>query len=68
MAFTVSNRQAGVTRAKVAGLVRHEFRDVDKRDGRETAHSGLRKPTKKQQGLTPTQITEKTGIQGTTTI
>lgn len=39
MAFTVSNRQAGVTRAKVAGLVRHEFRDVDKRDGRETAHS-----------------------------
>lgn len=39
MAFTMSNRQAGVTRSKVAGLVRHEFRDVDKRDGRETAHS-----------------------------
>lgn len=39
MAYTMSNRQAGVRRSEVAGLVRHEFRDVDRRDGRETAHS-----------------------------
>ena len=39
MAYTISTHQMGVQRANMGGLVRHEFRDVDKRDGRETAHS-----------------------------
>ena len=39
MAYTISAHQMGVQRTNMSGLVRHEFRDVDKRDGRETAHS-----------------------------
>lgn len=42
MSFTVSHRQAGVTKANVAGLLRHEFRDVDKSNGVETQHSNER--------------------------
>ena len=42
MTYTVSHRQAGVTRADVAGLIRHEYRDVDKHNGVETQHSNER--------------------------
>lgn len=42
MTYTVSHRQAGVQRSAVAGLVRHEFRDVDKHNGVETQHSNER--------------------------
>lgn len=39
MGFSVTHRQVGVTRANVAGLIRHEFRDVDRHNGVETQHS-----------------------------
>lgn len=42
MTFTVSHRQAGTKRSSVGGLVRHEFRDVDKHNGVETQHSNER--------------------------
>ena len=42
MTYTVTHRQAGVRRAKVAGLIRHEYRDVDKHNGVETQHSNER--------------------------
>lgn len=42
MTYTVSHRQGGVTRADVAGLIRHEFRDVDRHNGVETQHSNER--------------------------
>lgn len=42
MSWSVSHRQAGVTRADVQGLVRHEYRDVDKSNGVETKHSNER--------------------------
>lgn len=42
MTFTVSHRQAGAKRAGVGGLVRHEFRDIDKSNGVETQHSNER--------------------------
>lgn len=42
MTFTVSHRQAGTKRSGVAGLVRHEFRDIDKSNGVETQHSNER--------------------------
>lgn len=42
MSFSVSNRQFGRTRAEVSGLLRHEFRDVDRANGTETRHSNER--------------------------
>ena len=42
MAYTVSHRQGGVQRSAVGGLIRHEFRNVDKRNGAETQHSNER--------------------------
>lgn len=42
MTYTVSHRQAGVTRSQVGGLMRHEYRDVDKTNGIETQHSNER--------------------------
>lgn len=42
MSFTVSHRQAGAQRSAVGGLVRHEFRDIDKHNGIETQHSNER--------------------------
>lgn len=42
MSFTISHRQASVTRSNVAGLIRHEFRDVDRHNGVETQHSNER--------------------------
>lgn len=42
MSYTISHRQAGVTRADVKGLVRHEYRDVDRSNGKETEHSNER--------------------------
>lgn len=42
MTYTISHRQGGVTRAKVGGLLRHNFRDVDRMMGRETNHSNPR--------------------------
>lgn len=42
MSWSVSHRQRGVTKANVAGLVRHEYRDVDKHNGIETKHSNER--------------------------
>lgn len=42
MTYTVSHRQSGVQRSAVAGLIRHEFRDVDRHNGVETQHSNER--------------------------
>lgn len=42
MTYTVSHRQGGVQRSAVAGLIRHEFRDIDKSNGVETQHSNER--------------------------
>lgn len=42
MSYTISHRQAGVTRADVKGLIRHEYRDVDRHNGKETEHSNER--------------------------
>ena len=42
MTHTISHRQGGVTRGKVGGLLRHNFRDVDRMMGRETNHSNPR--------------------------
>lgn len=42
MSYTVAHRQEGVTRANIAGLIRHEYRDVDKSNGVETQHSNER--------------------------
>lgn len=42
MTYTVSHRQAGVARSDVAGLVRHEYRDVDRSNGVESQHSNER--------------------------
>lgn len=42
MTYTVSHRQGGVQRSAVGGLIRHEFRDIDKHNGVETQHSNER--------------------------
>ena len=42
MTYTVSHRQAGAKRSAVGGLIRHEFRDIDKHNGVETRHSNER--------------------------
>lgn len=42
MTYTVSHRQAGVTKTNVKGLVRHEYRDIDRQNGKETSHSNER--------------------------
>lgn len=42
MTYTVSHRQGGVKRSAVGGLIRHEFRDIDKHNGVETQHSNER--------------------------
>lgn len=42
MGLTISHRQASVTKANVGGLIRHEFRDVDRHNGVETQHSNER--------------------------
>lgn len=42
MTYTVSHRQAGVQRSAVGGLIRHEFRNIDKGNGVETQHSNER--------------------------
>lgn len=49
MSWTISHRQAGVTRSDIGGLIRHNFRDVDRQNSREISHSNERiRP-----GLTP---------------
>lgn len=42
MTYTVSHRQGGVQRSAVGGLIRHEFRDIDKSNSVETEHSNER--------------------------
>lgn len=39
MNYSVVHRHGGVTRADVAGLIRHEYRDIDKSNRREVSHS-----------------------------
>lgn len=42
MTWTISHRQAGVTRGDLGGLIRHNFRDVDRENLREVSHSNER--------------------------
>lgn len=42
MSLSLSHRQAGVTRGDLAGLIRHEYRDLDLSSGIETSHSNER--------------------------
>lgn len=39
MSYTVTHRQAGVTRSDSVGLLRHSFRDVDRKNGVEISHT-----------------------------